>query len=170
MLEIFNTLKPFFEDNYARINVREYARLQGISPPSASKVLKDMRKEGMLNEEAEKRYIYFCANREDSTFAALQRAYYLGRIKDSGLIEYLEKELISPTIVLFGSLAKAEVNAKSDIDLAIFTESERKFDLQDFEKKLKRKIQVFIFRKKESVANKMLLNNILNGFILAGSW
>src|SRR3989344_3325281 len=41
MLEIFNSLEPFFKENYRRINVREYARIQKISPPSASKYLEE---------------------------------------------------------------------------------------------------------------------------------
>ncbi len=170
MLDIFNNLKPFMEDNYRRISVREYARLQKISPPSASKFLKAMADEGLLRSEEERRHLYFYADRENNVFISLQRAYYLIILKESGLLEHIEKELVSPTILLFGSLAKAEAKADSDIDLAVFTESEHRLDLQEFEKKLRRKIQVFTFRKKEDVKNKMLLNNILNGFMVAGSW
>lgn len=170
MLIIFNNLKLFMDNNYRRISVREYARFQKISPPSASKFLKAMYKENLLKSEAERRHLYFYANRENRVFVELQRAYYLIRLRNSGLIEHLEKELVTPTVLLFGSLAKAEAKEDSDIDIAVFTESERQLDLSEFEKKMKRKIQIFMFRKKEDVGNKMLLNNILNGFILSGSW
>ena len=54
MLKIIYILKPFFEDNYRRINVREYARLQKISPPTASKILEQMHKEKLLKKETER--------------------------------------------------------------------------------------------------------------------
>jgi len=65
MLKIFNDLEPFFRDNYQRINVREYARIRKMSPPSASALLSNLEKEGLLNVEKEKNYIYYHANRED---------------------------------------------------------------------------------------------------------
>ena len=48
MLNIINNLKPFIEDSYRRINVREYSRLMKISPPTASKTLFELSKEGLL--------------------------------------------------------------------------------------------------------------------------
>ncbi|MEA3379038.1 MAG: nucleotidyltransferase domain-containing protein [Nanoarchaeota archaeon] len=169
MLEIINKLKPFFEDNYRRINVRKYARMQKISPPNASTFLKKINKEGLLNKEEENRYIYFYANRNNKTFTTLQRVYYLNLFEKIGLLDYLEKELVTPTIILFGSYAKGEINQNSDIDLAIFSPS-KKINLEKFEKKLGKTIQVFSFRKKEDIKNKNLLNNILNGFILKWGW
>jgi predicted nucleotidyltransferase len=170
MLEIINKLKPFFEDNYKRINVREYARIQKISPPSASTFLKNLNKEEILNKEEENRYIYFYANRNNKEFRTLQRLYYLLLFKKIGILDHLEKELVTPVIILFGSYAKGEVNQNSDIDLAIFSASNKKVNLEKFEKKLGKTIQVFSFRKKEDVKNKNLLNNILNGFLLGGGW
>jgi len=46
MLNIINSLMPFFEDCYRRINVREYSRLRKSSPPTASKILFELNKEG----------------------------------------------------------------------------------------------------------------------------
>ncbi len=170
MLEIFNSLKPFFEDNYGRINVREYARLQKISPPSASKVLKNLEKEGLLVSQEDRRYLYFYARREDIQFIGLQKVYYTYLFRELGLMAYLEKELVSPVVILFGSIVKAELNKNSDIDLTIFSVSEKKLDLSNFEKKLKRTIQVFRFKGQGEVKNKMFLNNILNGLIISGGW
>lgn len=48
MLDIINNLKPFFEDCYRRINVREYSRLMKISPPTASKLLSKYHKLNLL--------------------------------------------------------------------------------------------------------------------------
>lgn len=169
MLTIFNNLQPFFEDNYKRVHVREYAKLQKISPPHASKVLKSFKKEGLLRSEEDRRYLFFSANRENSLFKKLQQTYYVIRLKE--LIEHLEKELTTPVIVLFGSATKAEITPHSDLDIAVFTPSKKKINIKKFEKKLKRPIQLFIFKNKEELRNnKEFLNNISNGVILLGRW
>ena len=71
MLKIFNDLEPFFKDNYRRINVREYARLLNISPPSASKLLKLYTKEGLLVLEEDKNFLNFSVNKENNLFIHL---------------------------------------------------------------------------------------------------
>lgn len=169
MLGIFNDLKPFFEDNYRRINVREYARLRKISPPSASTRLKNLEKEGLVKKHEEKNYLYFYANKENSLFINLQRIFYSLRLKEIGLLDYIEKELINPLIILFGSFANAEVGEKSDMDLAIFGMSNKKLDLKKFEKVLGKEIQLFMFKDRKDV-EKDLMNNILNGHKIMGRW
>ena len=167
MLDIFNKLRPFMKDNYQRINVREYARMQNISPPHASETLKSLKNEGLLLMEEEKKQHLYHANRENQLFIKLQRAYCLQEFK--GLINFLEEEYLHPVVVLFGSFAKAEVSKNSDIDIAIFSPTKKRVDLAKFEKRLRRQIQLFIFRNREE-ANPELLNNILNGTLLSGSW
>ena len=170
MLKIFNDLKPFFKDNYRRINVREYARIVNISAPSASKLLSNFYKEGLLKKEYEKNYIYYFAKKESKLFVDLSRIFWFLQIENSGLIEYLQKELINQTIILYGSFSKAEVTQNSDIDLAIFTISKKNLYLENFERKLQRRIQVFIFKNRDDVKNNELLNNILNGYVILGGW
>ncbi len=170
MLEIFDRLAPFFEDNYRRINVREYARIMGISPPTASKLLEQFHKEGLLDKEADRNYIFYHANKESKEFIDLSRTYWWKKLAKSGLIEHLEKELVTPTIILFGSLAKAEVNSKSDIDIAVISPTEKELTLKWFEKKLGRTIQIFQFRTRNDAQSRELLNNILNGYMVSGSW
>jgi len=169
MLAIFNDLKPFYENNYCQISVREYARMQKISPPHASKVLNNLCKEGLLIKEEDRRYHFFTVNRENSLFKKLQQAYYQQLF--SKLVEFLEGEFITPIIILFGSFAKVELNENSDIDLAIFSISKKKISLKTFEKKLGREIQLLIFKDRDDLKNNPeLLHNILNGVIIGGSW
>jgi|SRR3989338_47792 len=170
MSEIINRLKPFIKDNYRRINVREYARIQKISPPTASKLLFQFKKEGLLKQEAEKQYIYYYANKNSDVFIDISRIYWKMELENSGLLDYIENETVTPVIVLFGSLAKAEARSDSDIDLAVFTASKKELDLSKYEKILKRKIQVMIFRSKDGIESKELLNNILNGYKIRGCW
>lgn len=170
MLKILNDLEPFFKDSYRRIGVREYAKIRKISPPTASTTLAALQKEGLLNREEERNYHLFSANVNNRLFLQLSQAYYSQHLKEAGLVDYLQKDLINPVIILFGSFAKAEINQNSDIDIAIFTSSQREISLETYDKKLGRHIQLFIFKNKESVKNKDLLNNIHNGVIVAGEW
>ena len=102
-------------------------------------------------------------------FVKLQQLYYQGKFKS--LFEEIEKEFVSPVIILFGSFAKTEVSKNSDIDIAVFSVSKKKINLKKYEKKYGREIQLFVFKdRKKLEKNEDLLNNILNGFIVSGSW
>lgn len=165
MLNIINNLKPFFEDCYAKINVREYSRIAKISPPTASKTLFELNKEGLLIMEKDRNYIFFYANKNNKTFIDLSRIYW--RFKLNELTNLLNKHFTSPSIILFGSLSKAETKADSDIDLCIIGHK-KEINLKDFEDKLKRKIQLFFFPSIENIKNKELANNIINGCLIKG--
>src|SRR3989344_5770692 len=154
MLKIINNLKPFFEDCYRRINVREYAKIMNISPPTASKMLASYSAEGLLLKENYKNYILFYANNKDKQFIDLSRIYWSYKLKE--VVSFIEKKIISPTIILFGSLSKSEVTSNSDIDLTVF--ANKKIEI-DFEKKLKRKIKIFWFKSIKDIKNKELANN-----------
>ncbi|MBD3181104.1 hypothetical protein GF312_02360 [Candidatus Poribacteria bacterium] len=47
--------------------------------------------------------------------------YWKLLLKHSGLISFLEEELLNPVVILFGSLSKVEAKQNSDIDLAVFS-------------------------------------------------
>jgi predicted nucleotidyltransferase len=165
MLNIINNLQPFFEDCYRRINVREYAKIIKVSPPTASKILNSLEKEGILLKEKDRNYLFFSSNKESKQFIDLSRIYWY--LKLNKLISYIDNIVIQPTIVLFGSLSKAEATPNSDIDLAVFGHK-KPINLENFEKQLKRKIQLFWFVSLKEIANEELKNNILNGYILNG--
>lgn len=170
MLTIITDLKPFLEDNYRRINVREYARLLKISPPTASKTLDGYHKSNLLNRIKDQLSIFYFANRDNKTFIDLSRIYWRERLEKIGFLEVIKKGFTISLVILFGSCAKGEVSPQSDIDIVIITPIKKEINLKDFEKQLNRKIQIFFFRSKEEIKNKELLNNILNGYILEGSW
>jgi len=165
MLSIINNLKLFFEDCYRRINVREYSRLMGVSPPTASKILFSLNKEGLLLMNKENNYIFYYANKNNRIFIDLSRIYWRNKLSD--FLDYANKQLLNPAIILFGSLAKAEAKTDSDIDLCILSHK-KELNLSNFEKKIKRKIQLFHFNSIKEINNPELRNNILNGYILEG--
>lgn len=164
MLEIINNLTPFFEDCYRRISVREYAKIIKVSPPTASKILMEYHKEGLLKKQEDRNYLFFFTNKENKVFIELSKMYWMDKLKE--VVEYIENKTVNPTIILFGSLSKAEVTPDSDIDITIIS-SKKNISLEDYEKKLKRKIQVFWFDNFKEIP-KELKNNILNGYSLSG--
>ncbi len=161
MLKIFNELAPFFEDCYQRINVRKYAKLMKISPPTASKALQNFEQASLLKKEVECGNFFYYANKESPIFIHLSRIYWLQMLIP--LINHLGERLTNPTIVLFGSLSKAENKHNSDVDIAVKA-TRKELDLKKFEKKLRREIQVHWFKLEQVELNK----NIANGFILKG--
>jgi len=166
MLNLFNNLTPFIEDCYKEFGVREYSRIMNISPPTASKLLKDYEKEGLLKIKKERRYYLFRANRENEVLKDLSRIYWKQKLKK--VLEYLNSELYYPTIVLFGSLIKLETKEDSDIDLALITKLKKRLNIDIYEKQLKRKIQIFRFNSLLELKNKELKAGIINGYILQG--
>jgi predicted nucleotidyltransferase len=163
MLNIFNNLAVFFEDCYREVNVREYAKLIKVSPPTASTILKSLEKEGLLKLREERRNNLYCAIRENSLFIDLSKAYW--RQKLAGLTSEISEKINYDTIILFGSLVKGEATANSDMDIYL-NSSHKNINLDKFEKNLKRKIQLHF---REELSNQQLKKNIERGLLLNGA-
>jgi predicted nucleotidyltransferase len=168
MLEIFNRLKPFFEDITTDFGVREFARKTNISPPTASTILTNFEKKRLLTSKAERGFKLYKANTYSEYFRDLLKLYNIWKIRNSKLIEQLNKYYLHPTIILFGSFAKGENIPESDIDICIISEKTTKITLQYFEKKLNHPIQIFVVKELSDLKNKHLIKNIMNGTILQG--
>lgn len=160
MLEIFNSLEPFFNDTYREISVREYAREMKISPPTASKELKALANEGLLHFHKRGIYFYFRANKEMFLFKQLAKLYWYSVLQP--ITEKLWEEIAHQRIILFGSLSKAENSLSSDIDLFLNVQ-ERKIDLSLIEKRTQRKVQLHFINE---LKNKNLKKNIDEGIII----
>jgi predicted nucleotidyltransferase len=167
-------IKYFIEHPERWFHVRELAKISKKSPSSVSKYLKSLEKEKLLISEKKLNHLFFKANNENSQFKDKKLYFNLVLIRKSGVIEQLKDFYNPQVIVLFGSFRKAENIEKSDIDLLLVTSSKKKIKLDRFEKKLKHKIQLFLFSKEElnemKIKNKELLNNLLNGISLEGYW
>jgi len=165
MLEIFNVLKPFFDDCYGEISVREYSRLMGMSAPTASVWLKMYESEGLLKRREDRGYMFFRADRDSDILRDLSRIYW--KIELTKVVNEIRTELHNPTIVLFGSLSKLEAKKDSDIDIAIISKTAKKINLENFEKQLGRRIQVFYFKSFGEISDELRIN-IINGYVLGG--
>jgi predicted nucleotidyltransferase len=169
MFKKLNILKLFFEEPAREFNVREVARLLKISPATASKVLKQLVKDGLLKERKERLLNLYKANLEKDLYKDLKIFYNLRKIRDSGLLKELNRFYLKPTIVLFGSCASGMDTETSDFDLLIISEKTKEFPhVSRFEKKFKRRIQFFIVKDIKELKNKHLINNVLNGITIQG--
>lgn len=167
-------LKILFEDSYRTYHIRLLAKLTGLNPNTIITITNKLEKQELLskNKDPEINKININANNANSKFILKKKFYNINKILNSNLIEFLEQKLAHPTIILFGSQAKAENRTDSDIDIFIIGDIKKELDLSKFEEILGSEIQVFIHTKKEfeklKKTNIELINNVLNGYILNG--
>ncbi len=171
MFKEFDMLKLFFEEPNREFSVREVARLVKVSPATASKQLNELVEKDILKERKERIFNLFKANLESYNYKDLKVYYSIRRLRESGLIDAINKRFLKPTIVLFGSISNGLDTETSDIDIAIISEfHDLEFpEIKEFEKRLNRRIQIFSFHDKMDIKNEHLTNNILNGIVLQGS-
>jgi predicted nucleotidyltransferase len=169
MFKELNTLKIFFESSTKEFNVREVARILKINPATASTQLKNFAKKEILIERKDRTFIFYRSNLENEMYLDLKKFYNVRKIKESGLIEELNKFYIKPVIVIFGSASYGLDVENSDIDLLVVSEKTGEFkEIQKYKKKLNREIQLFVVKKVQDLKNNHLINNVLNGIILQG--
>lgn len=159
-------LEYFLKNPTQRLRVREIERKVKVPLPSAIKYAKEMENEGILKTVDVSRMKLYTADRSSKNFLFEKKLYNLRSIHDSGIVEHIVKQCSNPTIMLFGSYFRGEDIESSDIDLYI--ESQKKISLEQYERKLDRKIQPFFYGNIQKVENKDLANNIINGIILNG--
>ena len=162
-------LKIFFEEPNREFNVREVARILKIAPATASKELENLDKKGILKKRNERMLKLYKANIENEFYRDCKVFYNLRKIKDSGFLEELNKFYLKPTVILFGSGSEGRDTEDSDLDFVIISEKTKEFPKREFfEKKLNRKLQLFIVKGVKELKNKHLMNNIINGVTIQG--
>ncbi len=163
-----------FEKPAKEFHIRLLARETGLNPNTIINITKRLEKEGLLEirKDRERNLVIIKANTQNKLFKLRKKAHNLEKIYASGLVDYLENELAYPTIILFGSYAKAENHEKSDIDIFIISTEKKTLDLAKYERSLGAEIQMFIHTKKEfeklKTTSPELLNNVINGTVLSG--
>jgi DNA-binding transcriptional ArsR family regulator len=168
MFKELNILKIFFESPAKEFNVREAARALNIAPATASSQLKLFAKEGFLSERKERNLILYKANLDNPAYTEAKRYYNVLKIRESGIIEELDKFYIKPAIIMFGSASEGLDVENSDIDLVIISENTKHMNVEKFEKKLNREIQLFAIKNIKDLQNPHLINNALNGTVIQG--
>ena len=164
-------LKQFFEEPNRRFGIRELSRILKINHTTVRQHLNKMAKEGFLSSKNEGLYSFYQLVINKKTLN-LKLYYNLEKIRNSSLVENLERAFDLPTIVLFGSYASAMDDANSDIDICLVSNIEKEFPTDKYEKILNRKISLHKFTKnsweRAKKLNPNLINNICNGVVLSG--
>ena len=160
MLKIFNLMDVFFEDVYREISVRQYAKLKKLTPPTASKILKEYKNQNLLILNKRGIYLFFRANKEHYLFKGISQLYWQNRLYN--LTKELSEEILNRKIILFGSVIKSENTVNSDIDLFIDL-PHKEINVDKIEKQLNRKVQLHF---KDALKNEYLRNNIEKGVII----
>lgn len=152
----------------AKLRVREIERLLDLPLPSVIRYCKELESEEILSIIRVGNVAFYTANRMSEKYTLEKKFLNIKLMYESGLVEYLRRELSNPVIILFGSFVKGEDTEESDIDLYIETLSKDKLNLEKFEKILERNIQIFRHKNLKDVPNTNLANNIINGILLNG--
>lgn len=165
------TLKPFFEEPNRKFSIRELSRILKINHTTVRQCLNKLFEEGFLSLKKEGLYSFYQLVLSKKTLN-LKLYYNLEKIRESNIIQDLEKIFNLPVIVLFGSYASAMDNKSSDIDICLISNVEKEFQTEKYEKILNRKISIHKFNKnswtKAKNLNPNLINSICNGIVLSG--
>ncbi len=168
MLKELNTLKIFFDFPNREYNVREAARLLKIAPATASKELSKLARQGILTEKKERGFNLYKANLENDFYRDTKIFYNLRIMRESGLIDFLNKYYLKPTMILFGSASLGLDTKTSDFDIVVISEKTTIPELNTYEKKIKRNLQIFAVKNLKELRNEHLINSVLNGIVIQG--
>lgn len=170
MFNKLNTLKPFFEDPQREFNVREAARILKIAPATASKRLKEFSKGSILIHRRERMLDLYRANQESTAYRDLKQYYNVAKIRESGIMDYFDRKYLKPAVIFFGSGVHGYDVRDSDFDFVVISEvsGTKDEDLSCIEKKLNRRIQVFVVKDLKDLKNNNLINNVISGMLLQG--
>ena len=168
-LNTLRMMRVFFEEPSREFNIREIARILKIAPATASKELRFLKKEGLLVSRDERMLKLYKADLDSNFYRDFKVFYNLRKLRESGLIDELNDFYTVPVIILFGSASFGLDDKESDFDLAVISENVDEFkNLEMFEKKINRRLQIFNFKSLKSIKNNHLINNILKGIVIQG--
>ncbi len=157
----FNAGKPFNQRRIS-INLR-------VSPTAVSNSLRRIQKRGLIiiNKSKDSNILEVTLKPDHKKIAHMKRMENLRGVYSSGLLDFLSKNFIKETIVLFGSFSRGEDNFLSDIDIAIIGSEEKAIDLKLYENLFKKKI-ILQFYPSFKTIHTNLKESIMNGIVLQG--
>ncbi|PIV45050.1 MAG: hypothetical protein COS25_01870 [Candidatus Nealsonbacteria bacterium CG02_land_8_20_14_3_00_37_10] len=159
-------LEVFLENPGEKFHIRGIARMLKISKTAANYHINNLLKRKIIIKEKKDVFPSFKANETSEEYRFFKQQAGLRKIIESNLLDYLENEFSPKCIILFGSFAKAEYSAESDID--IFIQADEKIvNMEKYEKKLGHKISL-LFEPQIERLSPQLFNNIANGMKLRG--
>ncbi len=170
---IWKVLRVFFDDPQSAegFTIRWISKAIGLAATSVKIHLDELSREDkegfpLVVRTEGRSYPVYRAKRESELFRFYKKMDVIFRLEETGLIEFLERELSPDAIVLFGSASRGDDISGSDIDLYVQCNEKRMY-LDKYEDVLKRKIELH-FSDSFKKLPKELGNNIINGTVLSG--
>lgn len=158
----------FFREPTSQHYLKEISKKAGLAHTSTKKYLLELKKMLIITETAEKRgkrnFPIYKASLESNNYKNAKKLFNIHSL--SAITQFLKDRLAPKSMTLFGSYARGEDIEESDIDIFIECKKEA-VDLSNFEKELKRKIQLH-FNPNFKDYPEELKNNIINGIVLSG--
>lgn len=156
----FNIIEQFFYTGLDRLQTTKIIKKTGYDFKTVKKYLRDLAKFDLIKEHKDLNIPTYEANYRSKYFLNIKREKMLNDIFVSGLPNYLNMKLGETPCILFGSCVRGDYYEDSDMDL--FIQSRKiKLDLGQFERKLKRKINLF-FEEKWQNLNEGMKTGLLN--------
>lgn len=127
--------------------------------------LKKLQKEKLIRHVKKKgKMPHYVTLPESPSFRNKKRLFALERFYQTGFLDHLQS-LDAKAVIIFGSMARSDWYADSDIDVFILGDADD-FEQGRFESRLGREIQVFTDKNRLS---EDLVANIASGFVVKGS-
>lgn len=158
----------FFINPTTKLRVRQIERLVKVPLPSVIRYTQELERESIIKSSEIAGIKVYSADRNSKGYLIEKKLFNIHQLYTSDLINFILSEYSNPTLIVFGSYSRGEDVENSDIDLYLETPTAKKINLDKFEKKLQRKIQLFQYPKIQKVENPELANNIINGIVLNG--
>ena len=160
-------LEVFFVEPTTVHFIKGISKKINLAPTSVRKHIKDLLAKELIKKKKAKPFDGFIANRENDGFIFYKRVYNLYSLKD--LTNFLISNFWPKLIVVFGSYARGEDVETSDIDILIISKERKEINLDKFERKLKRKINLLIIDKLKKL-DENIIKKIYNGIVLYGGF
>jgi predicted nucleotidyltransferase len=166
-------LEVLFQYPEKEFSLSDIAKEARVAKPHIGAILANLEQIGFITITKLSKIWRIKANQQNTNFVKSKIIYNLNFIYQSGLVKFLEDHFHNPkAIILFGSFRKGEDFSTSDIDIAIETDEMKEYEtlglreLSDFEKEIRKRIQIHLFNKKNVDIH--VFNNIANGIVISG--
>jgi len=159
-------MEYFFINPSSKMRVRHIEKNLNLSLPSVINSCKQLKEEGILKTLIIGNVTFYTSDRTNKNYLLKKIFFNITQLIDSGLIDYLKKELSNPAVVLFGSYSRGEDIESSDIDLYVETVSHKKLNMDRYQEFMQRNIHILSYTNLDKIKNKYLVNNIINGVVL----
>ncbi len=160
-------LEVFFTEPTSIHFIKEIGRQIDLAPTSVRASIISLLKLKLIKNKKGRPFDGFVADRENEDFIYYKRVYNLYAVKE---LKHAIVEANYPALlVLFGSYSIGEDVEISDIDIFVLSKTRKEMNFKEFEKKLKRAINVMIVDDFDAIDDD-IKKKIINGIVLYGGF